>query len=171
MAYADFDLEGLKEYFARFRQAAQGDFKHECELFLEALGEEFLRIVQDEIIRRKVTDTRLLLDSFHRNEEKSVWEFSEDGLLLEVGTNVEYAAYVNNGHWTCGKGVNSRFVPGYWVDKDHFVYDPKAKTGMMLRQQWIDAQPYFDSAFRIMEKVFPQFLGEKLQQGLDKYVW
>lgn len=169
MAYAEFNLDGLKDYFARFRQAAQGDFRHECELFLEGLGDEFLCLVQDEIISRDVTDTRVLLQSFHRDEEKCVWEFSEDGLLLEVGTNVQYAAYVNHGHWTCENGVKQRFVPGYWKDDDHFVYDKTAKTGMVLKQQWIDAQPYFDSAYRTMAKVYPEILEKKLEQWVKQY--
>lgn len=169
MAYAEFDLEGLKEYFARFRQAAQGDFRAECEQFLDGLGEEFLRIVQDEIIRRKVVDTSTLLNSFYKDADKSVWEMQEDGLLLEVGTNVQYAAYVNNGHWQCAEGVKQRFVPGYWKDADHFVYDPSAKTGMLLKQKWINAQPYFDGAYHIMEKLYPELLEKKMEQWVKKY--
>lgn len=178
MAYADFDLDEYKDFFARLREAARGDFKQECEIFLEALGVEFLRLVQDEIIRLEAKENALLLNSFFRNDKNSVWEFSEDGLLLEVGTNVEYAKYVNGGHWTIDptkekhfvlpNGELARFVPGKW-ENDRFIYDKDAKTGMVLKQQWIPAQPFFDGAMKSFEKEFPKMIEEKMQQWLDKY--
>lgn len=178
MAHVEYDFKEFKDFFQRVGAAARGDFRKELELFLEGIGEQFLQLVQDEIIRREVTDSRLLLNSFERGSENGVWTISEGGMALEVGTNVEYAAYVNNGHWTIdptkGKhfllrnGEMARFVPGKW-DGDHFIYDPNSETGMVLKQQWIEPQPYFDSAFRILEKMFPRMAEQKLQEWLDKY--
>ena len=96
--YVNFDLSEYRNFFALLKQAASGDFKRELSLFLEGLGNEFLRILEDEIIRREVVDTRLLLNSFHKGSEDGVWEINEGGLTLEVGTNISYAAYVNDGH-------------------------------------------------------------------------
>lgn len=168
MAEVVFDLKEYSAFFSRLRQAASGDFKREMTTFLEGLGEEFLRIVEDEIIRREVLDSRLLLASFHKGSDGNVWEMDEGGLSLEVGTNIDYAAYVNDGHWTNTKGVETRFVPGSWQG-DRFVYEPGAKTGMVLKQHWVEGAHYWESAIRIIEKMFPELIEAKLQEWIDKY--
>lgn len=168
MKYVDFDTAGADKFFDALEAAARGGFRKELELFLEGLGNEFLRIVEDEIIRRKVLDTRLLLASFHKGDGNNLWELTEGNLTLEVGSTLEYAGYVNDGHWTNPKGVDRRFVPGYWQG-DRFIYDPKAEGGMVLKQHFVDGKPYFDSALRILDKMLPEFLDKKLQEWLDNY--
>lgn len=168
MATVEFDMSEYRAFFDRVEKAARGDFRKDFELFLEGIGEEFLRIIQDEIVRRKVMDSRLLLASFERGAEGNVWRLQEGGLVLEVGTNVRYASYVNDGHWTNTKGVERRWVPGYWQG-DRFIYDPSAKTGMLLKQHWVEGAHYFDSALRILNEIMPQVLDEKLQAWLDNY--
>lgn len=135
---------------------------------MEGLGNEFLRILQDEIIRRKVMDTRLLLNSFSKGGGGNVWNIEEGGLALEVGSSVEYAGYINDGHWTNPKGVERRFVPGYW-EGDRFIYDPHAKGGMVLKQHWVEGKHYWESALRILDKIYPDFLDAKLQGWIDRY--
>ena len=166
--HIDIDVSELRNFFARLERAAKGDFRKELELFLEGLGDEFLRVIQDEIERRKVMDSRLLLASFKKNTEGNVWKLEEGELTLEIGTNVEYAKYVNDGHWKNPKGVEQRFVPGYW-DGDRFIYDPSSKSGMILKQGWVPGKPYFDSALRILDKMYPDLLEKKLQEWLDTY--
>lgn len=168
MKYVDFDTAGADKFFDALEAAARGGFRKELELFLEGLGNEFLRIVEDEIIRRKVLDTRLLLASFHNGDGNNLWELTEGNLTLEVGSTLEYAGYVNDGHWTNPKGVDRRFVPGYWQG-DRFIYDPTAEGGMVLKQHFVDGKPYFDSALRILDKMLPEFLDKKLQEWLDNY--
>lgn len=168
MKYVDFDTAGADKFFDALEAAARGGFRKELELFLEGLGNEFLRIVEDEIIRRKVLDTRLLLASFHKGDGNSLWELTEGNLTLEVGSTLEYAGYVNDGHWTNPKGVDRRFVPGYWQG-DRFIYDPTAEGGMVLKQHFVDGKPYFDSALHILDKMLPEFLDKKLQEWLDNY--
>ena len=117
MATVNVDVSEFRAFFQKMGKAASGDFKREMELFLEGLGNEFLRILQDEIVRRKVMDTRQLLASFEKGEQGNVWELSDGDLTLEVGTNVDYASYVNDGHWTNPKGVQyrlSRLLAGRW---------------------------------------------------------
>lgn len=164
----EFNLDEFKPFILRLKQAASGDFKTEITRFMEGLGSEFLRVVEDEIIRRKVMDTRLLLASFHEGGDNNVWEVRDGGLSLEVGTNVEYAAYVNDGHWTNPKGANWRFVPGTW-EGDRFTYDPSAKTGMVLKQKWVEGAHYFESAVKIFETMFPDILEAKMQSWLENY--
>jgi hypothetical protein len=162
------NFSGLESFIGNLNRAAKGDFRKELELFLEGLGNEFLRILQDEIIRRQVLDTRQLLASFERSTEGNVWRLSDGGLTLEVGTSLKYAAYVNDGHWTNGKGVAVRWVPGYW-EGDRFIYDPSSDTGMALKQQWVQGSHYWESALRILDKMYPAFLEKKLQEWLDSY--
>ena len=137
MSYIEIDMSDFKKFFGRVERAAKGDFRKEFELFLEGLGNEFLRILQDEIMRREVLDSRQLLASFQRGADGNVWELTEGGLTLEVGTNISYANYVNDGHWMNTKGVERRFVPGYWQG-DRFIYDTAAEGGMMLKQHWVE---------------------------------
>ena len=162
------DLSQFSTFFSRLQAAAKGDFKKDLELWIEALGVEFLSICEDEIMRRKVVDTRLLLNSFQKGGQENVWIWSDGKMKLEVGTNVEYAKYVNDGHWTCAKGEIGRFVPGDWQG-DKFIYNPSAKTGMYLKQQWVTGKHYWESALRIMEKTYPQYLEKKFDEWIKKY--
>jgi hypothetical protein len=162
------EADEMKEFFEKCRRAGNGVFKRELSLFLEGIGLEFLRIIEDEIIRLKVMDTRLLLNSFHKGGDENVWRLSDSGLTLEVGTNVEYASYVNDGHWTCKKGEKMRFVPGYWSG-NRFIYDSSAKSGMMLKQNWVKGAHYWESGLRILDKMLPGLIEAKLQQWINSY--
>lgn len=167
-SYVELDLSEFKAFFGSVERAAKGEFRKEFELFLEGLGNEFLRILQDEIVRRQVMDTRLLLASFEKGSEGNVWNIKEGGLVLEVGTSVNYASFVNDGHWTNARGVERRFVPGHWQG-DRFIYDPGAKTGMVLKQHWVEGRHYWESALRILNRIYPELLEVKLQEWLDRY--
>lgn len=168
MSLVEVDMSEFREFFGSVERAAKGEFRKEFELFLEGLGNEFLRILQDEIVRREVLDSRQLLASFERGSSGNVWELTDGGLTLEVGTNVSYASYVNDGHWTNTKGVARRFVPGYWSG-DRFIYDPAAEGGMMLKQHWVEGKHYWESALRILDRIYPELLEAKLQEWLDSY--
>ena len=168
MKYVNIDTSDAKRFFTACEAAARGGFRREMALWLESLGLEFLAIVQDEIIRRNVMDTRLLLASFHKGNDNNVWELTEGGLTLEVGSTLNYAGYVNDGHWTNPKGVARRFVPGYWKG-DRFIYDPSAEGGMVLKQKWVEGKHYWESALIILEKVLPDYLEKKMQEWLETY--
>lgn len=164
MATFTIEAEEVEQFISRLHNAAKGDFKKELRLFMEGLGMEFLRILQDEIIRLKVLDTRQLLASFTKGGGGNVWTISDGGLTLEVGTTLDYAKYVNDGH----KQTPGRFIPGTWSG-DRFVYQPGLKTGMVLKAQWVEGAHYWESALRIMEKLYPKLLERKVQEWLDKY--
>ena len=51
------------------------------------------------------------------------------GGTMDVYNNTEYAAHVEWGH-----RQKKRWVPGHW-NGNHFVYEPGAKTGMMLKER------------------------------------
>lgn len=162
------DFSQLEHFIHQMEAAGNGDFKKEFQKFIAGIGDEFLRIVEDEIIRRNVMDTRLLLNSFQKGDSENVWKLQSDGMSLEVGTNVTYASYVNDGHWTNPKGVKQRWVPGEWSG-GRFIYSPGAKTGMLLKQKWIEGAHYWESAIRILEELIPRFLEAKIDEWLASY--
>lgn len=51
----ELDLSDYRRFFERLGVAAGGDFKQELTVFIDGLGFEFLRILQDLIIKRKVS--------------------------------------------------------------------------------------------------------------------
>ena len=164
----DIDITGLESFIDRLNRAARGDFRRELEQYLKALGTEFLRVVRDEIVSRQVIDTRQLLISFTEGASGNVWTLDTGGLTLEVGTSVNYAGYVNDGHWTNKKGVKTGWVPGTWM-ADRFVYSPGSPDGMLLRQQWIEGRHYWEGGLHVIEKMFPKLLDKKLQEWMDSY--
>jgi len=166
--YVTVNVSQLQDFAARLTAAGAGDLRKEFNTWLDGIGNEFLRIVSEEIIRRQVVDTRLLLNSFTKGNANNVWTLTEGALTLEVGTNVEYAQYVNDGHKLNPAGVDRRWVPGYW-NGDHFTYQPGAKTGMLLKQKWIEGKHYWEAAVRIIEQMMPRLIEAKLNQWLSKY--
>ena len=162
------DSNDMKDFFSEISSAGNGEFQKALSLFLEGLGLEFLKIIQDEIIRKKVMDTRLLLSSFHKLDSDGIWELSEGDLSITVGTNVEYAKYVNDGHWTCEKGEKMRFVPGYW-EGNRFKYDPAAKTGMMLKQKFVKGKHFWEDGIKILEKMLPSMTEKMIDDFFERY--
>lgn len=167
--YVRIDATELRRFVERLNQAGRGkEFEKELSRFLDAIAVEFLSYVQDFIIQAGSVDTRLLLNSFQKSGEGSVFIAQEGGLQIEVGTNVEYASFVNDGHWLNPKGVDMRWVPGEWQG-ERFIYQPGAKTGMLLKQNWIEGSHYFDDAIRLMERMAPQFMERKIEQWLGQF--
>ena len=163
------DTTELRRFIERLNQAGRGkEFEKELSRFLDAIAVEFLSYVQDFIIQAGSVDTRLLLNSFQKSGEGNVFIAQEGGLQIEVGTNVEYASFVNDGHWLNPRGVDMRWVPGEWQG-ERFIYQPGAKTGILLKQKWIEGSHYFDDAIRLMERMAPQFMERKMEQWLGQF--
>lgn len=163
-----FEIDGLTEFIASIDKAANGDLEKQLKSWLEAMGMEFLDLIQDEIIRTGSVDTRRLLNSFEKGDRENYWSISDGGLTLDVGTNVDYATYVNDGHFTIdpSKGKDRRWVPGYW-DGDRFVYMPGHDEGMLLKFTWVDGTGYWDSALAIFDRIFERGLDRLLQEWID----
>lgn len=165
--YVEVDISGLEELTKNIH-SAKADLNRELALFLDAAGNDMLRVIQDEIIRLEVVDTRLLLKSFTKGSADNLYKLNSGNLTLEIGTNVEYASYVNDGHWTNPKGVSQRFVPGYWQG-DRFIYQSGASTGMLLKQKYVEGKHYMEHSVEIIEKMFPIFIERKLEEWLSKH--
>lgn len=174
--YVSIDMSEFEKFFRKMGEAGR-DFKKDLALFLEAMGEDFLVKVQDEIIKKGMVNTRLLLQSFTKGDEKNVFVLQEGNLTVEVGTNLEYADWVNKGHITVtanspgafyvGKFKEvARWVPGKWKG-EKFEYDPSAKTGMLLKQHYVPGTHYWDNALTIMEKMLPGCMEAFMQDWID----
>ena len=164
MQYVEIETGDLKKLFEKFDAAGKGEMKKELALFLEGVGMEFLRIIEDEIIRMKAVDTRLLLNSFHKGGSSNVWVLDENGLTLEIGTNVEYAKWVNDGH----RQEPGRFIPGEWKG-GRFVYQPGADTGMVLKASWVEGRHFLETSIRIIEMMFPKLMEAKVEEWAKTY--
>ena len=160
------NLRGMEQVMSKLERLADPDLKRQFALWLEASGFEFLDIVQDEIIRAQVVDFRNLLNSFKKGDQENVWVIKNGGLTIDIGTNVKYAKFVNDGHWLNPSGVEKRWVPGRW-NGERFEYDPSSDTGMLLKQQWVEGQPYWDQAVAIFERIFAASFERKFRQWIQ----
>lgn len=163
-----FEIDGLDDFIGALDRAANGGLAAEFKKWLEAMGMEFLDVVQDEIIRTGTVDTRRLLNSFQKGDKDNFWTATDQGLTLDIGTNVEYASYVNDGHFTIdpSKGLDRRWVPGYWSGS-RFKHDRNSNTGMLLKFQWVDGTNYWDVALAMFEKMFDKGLDRLFQEWIE----
>ena len=132
MAYSNIDISEYIEFFNRVQRAASRDFKAEFKQFLEACAFEFLTDVQNEIIARKAVDTGLMVNSFGKGRAYNIWEESDTG--YEVGSNIEYTKYVNDGHHSSGGGC------------------------------WIEGKHFWEAAVRITNKKFPKYIQKRFDE-------
>jgi Bacteriophage HK97-gp10, putative tail-component len=152
----------IEAFARRLEKLAGGELKRELAEWLERAGLEFLDMVQQEIVRTGTINTKTLLQSFEKGNGDNVWRLNQGGLTLEVGTHVEYASAVNDGHWQ-----ERRFVPGEFRG-GRFIYSPHASTGMLLKAKWVKGTNYWDAAIAVMDRQFEQMLDRLLQRYLDQ---
>lgn len=131
-----FEILGMEEFAKQLRKIGDENDKKIGD-WLEAIGITFIEEIQDQILQYDIVDTRRLLSSFGKGNTENVWNFMADKLRLEIGTNVEYAALVNDGHWT----VNET--------------------------SWVNGRPYFDLAFEIFKRMFYSSLEVKLTEIIE----
>lgn len=132
------------------------------------LGEELLNHVIDEIGSQDLIDTGTLWNSFSQGDPNNVWEFDADRnvISLEVGSNLTYAEYLNEGYT-----INKRyFVPGYWNGVGKFIYDPSAKGGFKMRPRSFIGRKYFDIALKEYQGGMKALLEKLLQAELERMV-
>ncbi|GED55560.1 HK97 gp10 family phage protein [Brevibacillus borstelensis] len=157
------------------------------------LGEELLNAITDEILRQSdgkergngVLDTGTLLNSFSQGEPGNVWEFDADrnAITLEVGSNLTYAEYVNDGYTIS----RSYFVPGFFTlngrriddtkglsysqrQELKFHYDPDAEGGFTVRPRTFIGRKYFDIALKNFQGGMNRIIEEMLDKELERMV-
>jgi hypothetical protein len=130
------DVRGLDAFIKKLKKATSGELKEKYNIWLEAMGLKFLDVVQDEIIRLGVVDTRRLLNSFDKGDSGCIFSITNNGLALKVGTNVVYAGWVNDGHKLRGGG----WWEGYhYFDVSLLIFE-RIFTASLERnlQEWLD---------------------------------
>lgn len=160
-------LKDLKKLNQSIQKMGGTNLRKKYAEWLEILGVEFLEIVRGEIIARNKVDTQNLLSSFSKGSLNNIWILKEGGLSLEVGSNVSYASYLNDGYWECRPNQLKVYIPGIWRG-DVFTYMPNADIGMILRRRWVEGSHYWESAIRIMEKMYPGRLDALMQQWVKQ---
>ena len=157
------DTSQLEE-FARKVEAASADLKPYVGKALEEAGEEFLKIVQRNIEAQGNVDTKRLLSSFTKGEDGNIWNLDLGGLSLQIGTNVEYAKWVDRGH----RQTPGRFIPGVFVG-DKFQYVPGAKSGMVLKASFTKGSFYFSRSADTLRRMFPEMIDNSFEQFFNRY--
>ena len=152
------------EAFARKVEAASADLKPYMGKTLQEVGEEFLTIAQEAIEGAGNVDTGKLLSSFTKGGSGNVWNLDLGGLALEIGSTLDYAKYVNDGH----RQQPGRFVPGYW-EGNHFRYSPGAKSGMVLKASFVAGSHFFDRSVQTLERMFPEMADKAFEQFFRRY--
>lgn len=161
MSAIHIDLTELQAFVQELR-AAGAEAKDVMGEWLDELGEMFLDEVQSEIIARNVVNTGKLFDSFEKGGADNVWV--KDGLTLEVGTDVDYASYVEYGH----RQTPGRFIPGV-MSGGSFQYQPGAKTGMVLKAGFVEGKHFFDGAATSFDPKIQEFLEGKMAEWLASH--
>ena len=149
------------EQFAQKCDRAAAALKPAMGDMLEEVGEEVLKLVQDSIIAKGNVDFGKLLGSFSKGGAGNIFEIDKGGLVLTIGTDVEYAKWVNKGHGQ----QPGRFVPGVWAG-GHFRYQAGARTGMMLKASFVKGSGFFDVA----EKGSQRLLNEYARRAFDQFM-
>lgn len=162
------DASQLGAWAERMNAAASGALKNDVATWWDAQAIEFLNLVQGEVMGTDTVDTGRLLNSFAKGATGNVFNASNGGLTIQVGTNVEYAPYVENGHHQ-----DARFVPGSWGrapnGKTRFNYG-EGHGGMMLKEKWITGKFFFQAATRkFREQIGPEAMA-KVAQLIRKYM-
>ena len=128
-------MNGFDE-FARDMDQVLRHFNTDLNEYVDAMGYTFLGEVRTEILRQQLVDTRLLVNSFQKGVEGNIWERGTTS--IEAGTAVDYAKYVNEGHWTRGG------------------------------KSFVDPTHYFDIAYLITENIIDADLQKKFDQSIRK---
>lgn len=147
------ELYGFDEWERIMMQVAENFPKKKAYLLMR-LG----RIYQAEVKKHTPVDTGRLRASIYVSE---VMNFNS----IFVGTNVEYAQYVEEGH-----NQYRRFVPGYWRESGGFQYVPYFENGgMMLSDRWVQGSYMFRKGLlgakpKFAEEIqdFMRLIGEEL---------
>lgn len=156
------DFDGLAR---RFRQLANDGIERILRNIAEAAGEALLNMIIDEINKQGLIDTGVLQGSFSRGEDGNTWEWDVDrnALVLEVGSNLPYAKYLNDGY-TIEK---AHFVPGVWRN-GRFEYDPSAKTGFLAKPRSFIGRRYLDIATDNFKGGMNEFIVRRLERELER---
>lgn len=145
MAAGGFDYSEFIELAQRVKKMEQGSVQF-IEKFLLEMALRALR----NIIKRTPTST---------GDLKNKWYLSGvarrgNDVTISIINPALYASFVEYGHWQ----EVGRFVPGHWepgVEKDRFVYEQGAKSGMVLKNPWVEGHYMLSVSIQEIEREMP----------------
>lgn len=84
------------------------------------------------------------------------------GYVTFLANDMEYASYVNNGHW-----MDRHFVPGLYVDGGQLNYDPAAKVGLVVgtKTAYVKGEFMTDKGKEAYEKAVLAELGKRVEEA------
>ena len=127
-----FSIEGWDEFVERFANLAD-KWDDKKRILLERMG----NIYHAEIIPHVPVDTSRLVDSIFVFGEGIPQDY------VEVGTNVEYALYVNDGHVQ-----HKRFLPAERLSAGGKAkYLKKGGKGIMLSERYVQGSFFMEKGF------------------------
>ena len=77
---------------------------------------------------------------------------SQTDTEIEIRSPAKYAGYVNYGH----SQQPGRFIPGTWQG-DKFRYNPKAKTGMVLKKSHVKGKKFVEASIQATKPRIKEF--------------
>ena len=145
----DFSIEGWDEFVERFANLVD-KWDDKKRILLERMG----NIYHSEIIPHVPVDTSRLVDSI------AVFGEGIPQGYVEVGTNVEYALYVNDGHVQ-----HKRFLPA-----DRLSAGGKAKylkegsKGIMLSERYVQGAFFMEKGFNSAKPRIERLVNSFMEQ-------
>lgn len=111
-------------------------------------------------------DTGALWNSLSRGGASNVWVYSSSSgnFVLNFGTSLNYAKYVNNGYTS-----TPHWVPGTVNSNGKFQYQPGAKTGIYVKGGTHKGIQFFEIAFEELEKVAPDIIKDELVRFANEF--
>lgn len=120
-----FDYEEFKKYADDISSLASTANNATKDFLMEVANETV-----DMIKRDTPVDTGLLKQNWVATD----YVHYQDLYSIDIFNPIGYASYVEDGWSSTKKGIESRFVPGYWSG-GKFIYDPNSKEGMLLKHK------------------------------------
>lgn len=149
MADMDFTIEGWEEFVENFGKLADKWEEKKAEL-LRRMG----NIYHSEILPHVPVDTSRLVDS--------IFVF-DDGIpqdYIEVGTNVHYALFVNDGHVQ-----HRRFLPADRLSVGgRAKYLKEGAKGIMLSERYVQGSFFMEKGFKDAEPRLERLINSFMEQ-------
>lgn len=124
---ADFSIDGWDEFVERFANLVE-NWEAKKEILLKRMG----NIYHEEIIPLVPVDTSRLVDN--------IFVGGVDADEIEVGTNVEYALFVNDGHVQ-----HRRFLPANKISiGGRTKYLKNGSKGIMLKERYVAGSHFME---------------------------
>lgn len=145
MADTEFTIEGWDEFVENFAKVVT-KWEEKKEVLLKRMA----GIYHAELIPLIPVDTSRLVDSFE------IGGVEDDSIM--VGTNVEYALYVNDGHVQ-----HRRFLPCRSVN-GKLVYSRGSKTGIMLQERYVAGKHFIENGMSNAEPRLKTLVNSFMEQ-------